>query len=169
MKLAHHLSIKNGHLTINGLDCVALAEKYGTPLYVTSEDRVVEQFESYQKSLGARYPKVQVLFAAKANGNLALMRALAQKGAGADVFSSGELNLALEAGMAPEKLLFNGSSKTPADLKLAVEKGVKVSLDSLDELHQLEAVAAAAGKTVKVSFMLYFIRVFNLLLQFSSK
>ena len=88
MKLAHHLTIKNGHLHINGQDCVALAEKYGTPLYVTSEDRVVEQFESYKKALGARYPQVQVLFAAKANGNLALMRALAQKGAGADVFSS---------------------------------------------------------------------------------
>ena len=48
-----------------------------------------------------------MLFAAKANGNLALMRALAQKGAGADVFSAGELYLALEAGMRPENLLFN--------------------------------------------------------------
>lgn len=129
MKLAHHLTVKNGHLHISGLDCVALAEKYGTPLYVTSEDRVVEQFESYRNAFGPRYPKVQVLYAAKANGNLALMRVLAAKGAGADVFSSGELRLALEAGMAPEKLLFNGSSKTPADLKLAVEKGVKISLD----------------------------------------
>jgi diaminopimelate decarboxylase len=68
VRLAHHLTIKNGHLHINGQDCVALAEKYGTPLYVTSEDRVIEQFESYKKALGARYPKVQVLFAAKANG-----------------------------------------------------------------------------------------------------
>jgi diaminopimelate decarboxylase len=152
MRLPPHLTIKGGHLHINGQDTIALAEKYGTPLYVTSEDRVVEQFESYQKALGARYPKIQVLFAAKANGNLALMRALAAKGAGADVFSSGELLLALEAGMAPEKLLFNGSSKTPADHRLAVEKGVKVSLDSIDELHQLDAVARAANKTVKVSF-----------------
>ena len=105
-----------------------------------------------KKPSGARYPKVQVLFAAKANGNLAIMRALAKLGAGADIFSSGELHLALEAGMAPEKLLFNGSSKTPADLKLAVEKGVKVSVDSLDELHQLDAAARAAGKTVKIAF-----------------
>ena len=74
MRLPPHMDIKNGRLRINGQDCVALAEKYGTPLYVTSEDRVVEQFESYKKALTARYPKVQVLFAAKANGNLALMR-----------------------------------------------------------------------------------------------
>ncbi len=63
------------------------------------------------------------------------MRALARLGAGADVFSSGELHLALEAGIPAENLLFNGSSKTPEDLKLAVGKGVKVSVDSLDELH----------------------------------
>ena len=152
MKLPHHLTVQDGHLKINGQDCVALAGQYGTPLYVTSEDRIIEQFESYKKALSARYPKVQVLFAAKSNGNLAVMRALAQLGAGADVFSSGELHLALEASMAPEKLLFNGSSKTPADLKLAVEKGVKVSVDSLDELHQLDAAARVAEKTIKIAF-----------------
>jgi diaminopimelate decarboxylase len=152
VKLSHHLTIKNGHLHINGHDCVALAQKYGTPLYVTSEDRVCEQFESYKKALTSRYPKVRILFAAKANGNLAVMRALARRGAGADVFSSGELHLALDAGIPAEKLLFNGSSKTPGDLKLAVEKDVKVSVDSLDELHQLDATANAAGKTAKISF-----------------
>ena len=152
MKLPRHLTIKSGHLHINEQDCVALAQVYGTPLYVTSEDRIVEQYQSYKTALLARYPKVQVLYAAKANGNLAVMRALARIGAGADVFSSGELHLALDAGMAPEKLLFNGSSKTPYDLQLAVEKGVKVSVDSLDELHQLDAVAQAAGKTAKIAF-----------------
>ena len=152
MKLPSHLTIKNNHLHIGGQDCVALAEQYGTPLYVTSEDRVCEQFSSYEKALSSRYPKVQVLFAAKANGNLALMRALARLGAGADIFSSGELHLALDAGMLPERLLFNGSSKTPADLRLAVEKGVKVSVDSLDELHQLDIVSGAAGKVTKIAF-----------------
>ncbi|MEN6443323.1 MAG: diaminopimelate decarboxylase [Methanoregula sp.] len=152
MKLPHHITISNGHLHIGGQDCVALAEKYGTPLYVTSEDRVCEQFQSFKTALVSRYPKVQVLFAAKANGNLALMRALGRLGAGADVFSSGELHLALDAGMRPERLLFNGSSKTPGDLSLAVEKDVKVSVDSLDELHQLDAAARAAGKIAQIAF-----------------
>ena len=89
---------------------------------------------------------MQVLFAAKANGNLAVMRALAKLGAGADVFSGGELALALEAGMPAKKLLFNGSSKTKADLALAVQHGVKVSLDSLDELHQLMQWPEKPGK-----------------------
>jgi diaminopimelate decarboxylase len=152
VKLPHHLTIKNSHLHINGQDCVALAEKYGTPLYVTSEDRICEQFRRYKTALSSRYPKVQVLYAAKANGNLSILRALAKLGAGADVFSSGELHCALDAGMAPEKLLFNGSSKSPADLRLAVEKGIKVSVDSLDELHHLDAAAKAAAKVVTIAF-----------------
>jgi len=152
VKLPTHLTIKNGHLCIGGHDCVTLAEQYGTPLYATSEDRICEHFRAYQSALSARYDKVQVLFAAKANGNLAVMRALARLGAGADVFSSGELELALEAGMPAQTLLFNGSSKTQADLALAVKHGVKVSVDSLDELHQLDAVAGKAGKIVEISF-----------------
>ena len=152
MRLPAHLTVQNGHLHISGNDCVALAGQYGTPLYVTSEDRICELFRSYQKALTSRYPNVQVLFAAKANGNLAVMRALAKLGAGADVFSSGELHLALEAGMQPGKLLFNGSSKTPEDLRLAVEKSVKVSVDSLDELHQIDAAARAAGKVAEIAF-----------------
>jgi diaminopimelate decarboxylase len=152
VKLPHHLSVKKGHLHINGVDCVELAQKYGTPLYVTSEDRVSEQFERYKQALSSQYPKIRILFAAKANGNLAVIRALARLGAGADVFSSGELHLALNAGIPAEKLLFNGSSKTPGDLALAVGKGVRVSVDSLDELHQLDKVAGAAGKKAMIAF-----------------
>jgi diaminopimelate decarboxylase len=152
MKHPHHLTISGGHLHIGGHDCVALAEKYGTPLYVTSEDRICELYRNYQAALSRRYGKVKVLYAAKANGNLAVLRALAQLGAGADIFSSGELHLALAAGIRAENLLFNGSSKTPDDLRLAVEKGVRVSVDSLDELHQLDAAAKAAGKVAEISF-----------------
>ena len=152
MKLADHLVVKNGHLHIGGHDCCTLAEKYGTPLYVTSEDRVCGQFRMYQMALFRHYKNVQVLFAAKANGNLAVLRALAGLGAGADVFSSGELHLALEAGMPAEKLLFNGSSKSPQDLVLAVQKGITVSVDSPDELRQLDAVAGAAGTAAKIAF-----------------
>jgi diaminopimelate decarboxylase len=152
MKLADHLVVKNGHLHIGGHDCCTLAEKYGTPLYVTSEDRVCGQFMRYRRALFRHYKNVQLLFAAKANGNLAVLRALAGLGAGADVFSSGELHLALEAGMPAEKLLFNGSSKSPQDLVLAVQKGITVSVDSPDELRQLDAVAGAAGTVAKIAF-----------------
>ncbi len=150
--LPDHLAVAGGRLQIGRHDTVALAEEYGTPLYVTDEDRIRANYRRLEDALTAHYRKVQVLYAAKANGNLAVFRILADLGAGADVFSSGELRLAIAAGMKPEKLLFNGSSKSPADLTLAVETGVKVSVDSLDELRQLNAAAAEAGKTVKIAF-----------------
>ncbi|HQC34279.1 MAG TPA: diaminopimelate decarboxylase [Methanoculleus sp.] len=152
MILPSHLSVRGGHLYIGEHDTVALAERFGTPLYVTSEDRVRENFRRLSGALSAHYGKVRVLYAAKANGNLAVFRTLASMGAGSDVFSAGEVALALAAGMRPELLLFNGSSKSPADLALAVEKGIRVSVDSPDELRQLDRAAETAGRTVDIAF-----------------
>ena len=152
MKLPPHLSVKDGHLWIGQHDTIALAEKFGTPLYVTDEDRIRENYRRFVSSLESYHPRVQVLYAAKANGNLAILRLLASEGAGADVFSSGELELALMAGMDPSLLLFNGSSKSQSDLALAVKSGVKVSVDSLDELSQLSAIASAGGRVVDIAF-----------------
>lgn len=152
VNLPPHLSIQNQHLMIDGCDTVELAFRYGSPLYVTSETRIRDNYRAYVSALSSYYPRIRVLYAAKANGNLAILKILAREGAGADVFSSGELHLALCAGMKPEHLLFNGSSKTVADHRLAVEKGVRVSLDSLDELAQLDRIAGEAGTVAEVSF-----------------
>lgn len=152
MHLPPHLTIRNNHLRIGGCDAVELAYQYGTPLYVTDEDRIRENFRGYKQALTARYPHIRILYAAKANGNPAILQILAQEGAGADVFSAGELTIALQAGIKPEYLLFNGSSKTEADHRLAVRSGVRVSLDSIDELIQLDRIAGEEGKTVEVSF-----------------
>ncbi|KLK88213.1 diaminopimelate decarboxylase [Methanoculleus sediminis] len=152
MILPSHLTVRDGRLAIGEHDTVELAERFGTPLYVTSEDRIRENFQRLSGALTAHYPKVRILYAAKANGNLAIFKTLASMGAGADVFSAGEVALALTSGMRPESLLFNGSSKTPADLALAVERGIRVSVDSPDELRQLDAAAAETGKTVDIAF-----------------
>jgi len=150
--LPSHLSVGDGRLRIGEHDTVDLAGRFGTPLYVTDEERIRENFRRLSGALTAHYPKVRILYAAKANGNLAIFKTVASQGAGADVFSAGEVALALAAGMRPESLLFNGSSKTPADLALAVEKGIRVSVDSPDELRQLDRAAGEAGTTVDIAF-----------------
>jgi len=152
MNLPPHLSVREGHLWIGEHDTVALAGEYGTPLFVTDEERVRARYREYRDALRAHYEPVQVLYAAKANGNPALLRVLASEGAGADVFSPGELELALRAGMDPSRLLFNGSSKSREELRLAIERGVRVSLDSTDELRAIDEVAGALGTTAEVSF-----------------
>ncbi|MDD1673008.1 MAG: diaminopimelate decarboxylase [Methanomicrobiales archaeon] len=152
MKLPPCLSILSGHLCIGGQDCVEIASRYGTPLYVTDGDRIIGNYSAYERALHSHYSRIRVLYAAKANGNLAILRLLKEAGAGADVFSSGELSLALRAGMAPRDLLFNGNSKSPADLTLAIRNGVKISVDSLDELELIESLAAEEGNEVEIAF-----------------
>lgn len=152
MKLPPHLTIGDGHLHIGGHDCTALAAEFGTPLYVTDEQRIRTNARRLSRALTAHYPDVRMLFAAKANGNLAIFRILADEGLGADVFSAGELRLARQAGMAADTLLFNGNSKSAADLRLAVDEGVRISVDSPDELRLLDGVAAEAGGTAEIAF-----------------
>lgn len=152
MNLPPHLSVRNGHLVIGEHDCLFLAESYGTPLYVTDEIRIRDNYRRFREALSSYYREIRILYASKANGNLAILKILADEGAGADVFSSGELNLALRAGMIPEHLLFNGSSKSREDLALATETGIKVSVDSFDELSQLNAIAGDAGRVIDIAF-----------------
>ena len=152
MNLPSSLEIKEGHLFCGGADCVTLAEKFGTPLYVTDEVHIKENFRRYEAALKEYTPSVQLLYAAKANENPVILKSLAEEGAGADVFSAGELREALEAGISPDKLLFNGSSKTEEDLRTAVNLGIKISVDSLDELRQLDTITKELKKTAKIGF-----------------
>jgi len=152
MNLPDSLSVKNGHLFCGSADCVALAKKYGTPLYVTNENHVSGNFRRYEAALKKYSENVQLLYAAKANENPVLFQTLAREGAGADIFSLGEMRAALESGMPTEKLLYNGSSKTEEDLRAAIEKGIRISVDSVDELHQINTISKQLKKTVKIGF-----------------
>ncbi|MHC1632113.1 MAG: diaminopimelate decarboxylase [Methanotrichaceae archaeon] len=143
-----HLKIEDGHLHIDGVDSVDLAEEFGTPLYVTSEKRLRENFSRYRET----FPDAWIFFAVKANSNLALLRILAQEGTGADVFSGGELLLARLAGIPLEKILFNGNSKREEELEMAVDSGVRVSADSLGEVEVLSHIAVEKGRTAEVVF-----------------
>jgi len=142
-----HLGETNGHLTIGGIDAVELVRRYGSPLYVTDESRIRRNYRRF----AAAFPDADIYYAAKANGHIAVLRTLAQEGAGADVFSDGELYAALLAGIRPERILFNGNAKTDAELAMACETGVRVSIDSPDELRALARIASDAWKEVDIA------------------
>lgn len=143
-----HLEVKGGRLHIGGLDTVELADQYGTPLYVTSEDRLRANYRRF----AAAFPDTAIFFAAKSNNSLVVQRILAQEGAGADAFSDGEIYLARLAGIPAGKILFTGNSKTDAELAFAVEAGTMVSVDSHDELVALSRIASERGRTMDVAF-----------------
>ncbi|MGP8320354.1 MAG: diaminopimelate decarboxylase [Methanosarcinaceae archaeon] len=146
--IKNHLQIENSHLTIGGVDSVELIEKYGSPLYVTNEERLRINFRRYSNA----FPDADLYYAAKANANFTILKIMADEGAGADVFSDGELYMALLAGIPKEKILFNGNSKSDSELLMAVKTGVKVSLDSLDELRTLSNIAKNEDAVLDISF-----------------
>ncbi|RZN42447.1 MAG: diaminopimelate decarboxylase [Methanophagales archaeon ANME-1-THS] len=137
------------HLIFGGADVVELAERYGTPLYITDERSIRTNFRNYKTAFQS--VDHAIYFAVKANGNLAILRILAAEGAGADVFSGGELHLVRSAGIPLHKVLFNGNSKSEEELKEAVELKVQVSVDSLDELRTLSEVAGEVGKEAEIA------------------
>jgi diaminopimelate decarboxylase len=143
-----HLAARNDHLFLEGRDCFLLARQLGTPLYVTSESRLRENIRAYHRA----FPQADKYFAVKANGNLTVLRIAAQEGMGADVFSGGEIAIARLAGMPRERILYNGNSKSERDHRMALEAGVRMSVDSREELEHLAKTAQAAGKDAEILF-----------------
>ncbi len=143
-----------GHLTIGGVDTVALAAKYGTPLYVMDEDAIRANCRALKTSLETHYAgHGMVLYASKAFCCKRIYQIIAQEGLGADVVSGGELYTAMQAGFPAERIYFHGNNKTADELSMALEAGVgRIVVDNIAELELLSALAKAAGKTANILF-----------------
>lgn len=143
-----------GHLTVGGVDTVALAAKYGTPLYVMDEDTIRANCRALKNSLDRRYSQCgMVLYASKAFCCKRIYRIIDEEGLGADVVSGGELYTALEAGFPARRIYFHGNNKTADELSMALEAGVgRIVVDNIAELELLSALAKAAGKTADILF-----------------
>ncbi|WP_048086051.1 diaminopimelate decarboxylase [Archaeoglobus veneficus] len=138
----------DGVLHVEGVSVLDLVKELGSPLYVTSRGRLEENMKAYMQA----FPDARLLYAVKANNNLSIMKIISRAGFGADVFSDGELYLALLAGFKPEKILFNGNSKSEEEIRMGVRAGTYFSVDSIDELHVLSEVAVEEGEEVKIAF-----------------
>ena len=141
---------EDGALWIEGRSAADLADEYGTPLYVTSEAQIRANVRRLREAFAARWPHVTLLFATKANANLAIRRLLLEEGVGGDCFGLGELTLSLRAGVPPELLVLNGSNKQPAELRAAVEAGVTINIDDPSELDLVARLAEQLGRPADV-------------------
>lgn len=141
---------EDGLLWIEGRAAPELAEEYGTPLYVTSEAQIRANVRRLRQAFEARWPRVTLLYATKANANLAIRRLLVDEEVGGDCFGLGELTLSLRAGVAPELLVLNGSNKQPAELRAAIEAGVTINVDDPNELDVVAGLAEQLGRPAGV-------------------
>jgi diaminopimelate decarboxylase len=133
-------------------DCAldALAREHGTPLYVYSRGAMRAALAAYEKALAGR-PHL-LCYAMKANSSLAVLQVFAQAGCGFDIVSGGELQRVLAAGADAGKVVFSGVGKTPAEMRQALQAGVRCfNVESEAELDRLSQVAQAMGRRAPVS------------------
>jgi diaminopimelate decarboxylase len=140
-------SYRDGRLCVGGLPLDEVVAATGTPAFVYDLDAVAT---AYRRAAAAFEPiGGRVLYAVKANANLAVLATLAGLGAGFDVVSGGELVRVLRAGGDPAATVFAGVGKTADELALAVGHGVMVHVESADELEALQVVAAGLGRRAR--------------------
>ena len=138
-------------LLLGGVTASALADEFGTPLYVYDELELRARSRAYLAGLESYPGASRAVYACKANATVAVIAAVVGEGLGADVASAGELAAALRAGASPESVIVHGNNKSDADLSAAIEAGCGlVVVDHMGELDQVERLAAAAGRVQPV-------------------
>jgi diaminopimelate decarboxylase len=140
----------HGVLHIEDVSAPELAERFGSPLYVTSERQIRENVRRLRAAFESRWGQVTLLFATKANSNLAVRRILTEEGVGGDCFGLGELAVSLRGGVSPDKLVMNGSNKSADELRAAVHAGVTINVDHPSELEAIVEIASALGRRADV-------------------
>jgi diaminopimelate decarboxylase len=145
-----HFHYRDRVLHCEAVPARALAEKYGTPLWVYSKATLLHHLRQLQQAFAAVQPLI--CYSIKTNPNLSVCRLMAEHGAGFDVTSGGELYRALLAGGTADKIVFAGVGKTAAEQREAVQQGVFLfNVESEAELHALAGVAGALGKVASVA------------------
>ncbi len=137
-----HLPQTGGALHCGKVSVEALVKSHGTPLYVYSADQIVERLRLFQQAFAQR--EHLVCYAVKANSALAILKLLAEAGAGFDIVSGGELARVVAA--APEavgRVVFSGAGKTEAEIDQALKLGIlEFNVESAAELDLLACRAA---------------------------
>jgi diaminopimelate decarboxylase len=137
-------------LFVEDVELAEIAREHGTPAYVYSRAAIETAFASFVRACRGR--DALVCYALKANSNLAIVELLARAGAGFDIVSAGELQRVIAAGGDPSKVLFSGVGKSEAEMRLALDAGVRCfNVESESELLRLDRVAGSMKLRAPVS------------------
>ena len=140
----HSFHYRDGHLHCEDVDLEQLAEKFGTPLYVYSAGTILDHYRRLKAALGDL--DFLICYAVKANSNRAILRLLADEGAGFDIVSGGELFRVLAAGGNGARCTFAGVGKSREEIEYALaEKVYCFNVESEAELDYINRIAGAKG------------------------
>ena len=127
-----------------------IARREGTPCYVYSKDHITARLRMYDEAFGAQPHRI--CYAVKANSNLAILKLVADSGAGFDIVSGGELFRVIKAGGDPGKVVFSGVGKTAAEIEYALDRGIhSFNCESEAELALIDSLACRRGVQARVA------------------
>ena len=137
-----------GGMTIGGCSVAAIAEEFGTPVFIYDEAHLRERCREAVAAFGPE----RVIYATKAFLCRAMARLAYDEGLLLDVATGGELHVALAAGVPANACTLHGNNKSGAELREAIDAEVRyIVVDSFDELDRLDVLAAAGvGPTPRV-------------------
>ena len=136
---------EEGHLLFAGSDTVKLAEKYGTPLYLMDEDRIIKNCRTYVEAFQKYFGEgSMVCYASKAASFKQMCRIVNEAGMGLDVVSSGEICTVAAAGVSLENAFFHSNNKTDFDITYAMDN--KIGYFVVDNVEELERISEIAGE-----------------------
>jgi len=145
-----HFLYRDGVLHAEDVPVAEIAAAVGTPFYVYSSATLLRHFGLFEEALDGL--KHTICFAMKSLSNQAILRLLAQRGAGMDVVSEGEYRRAKAAGVPGERIVFSGVGKTRAEMRTALEGGIRqFNVESEPELRALSEVASAMGAVAPIT------------------
>lgn len=148
--MSHGFSYRDGRLHCGGVSIAALADQYGTPLYVYDAGSILDSFRAIRAAFAELEPLV--CYSVKANGNLAILKLLAGEGSGFDVVSGGELDRVLRVGGTGARTVFAGVGKTDGEIRAGLDAGVLMfNVESEPELEAIARVAAEGGRKAPVA------------------
>ena len=142
---------KDGVMQFGGMSAVEIAERFGTPVYVTDEQIVRENYRRVYEAF-SRFMDTEIHYACKANTNLAILRILEQEGSCIDAVSIGEVLTCLKAGFTPERIMYTGVNVSDNELKEVVDTGCRINIDSESELERLSIILGDKRKGFPISF-----------------
>ncbi|MBW1981640.1 MAG: diaminopimelate decarboxylase [Deltaproteobacteria bacterium] len=140
----HHFHYRNDRLFCENVSLEAIAAEVGTPFYCYSHATLSRHFVAFDDA----FADVDHLtcFSVKSCSNIAVLRLFASLGAGMDIVSGGELYRALQAGVAPEKIVFSGVGKTEEEITFALEQGILMfNVESAQEMAAVNSCARRLG------------------------
>lgn len=147
----NYFEYKNNELFAENIKVTELAHEYGTPLYIYSAATLRRHFEAFDSAFSGL--DHLTCFSVKANSNLSVLKLLAEKGAGMDIVSGGELYRALKAGVPANRIVYSGVGKKHYEIAEALKADILMfNVESVAELHCINEVAGSMGKTARISF-----------------